>query len=111
MVCDFSILSWTMPLGSAGPWGVPRGSSTHAQAHSGPTAVFLACGCLTKMAAKASRSLCLLAFLLFEAARALQAGPGGGGFPAQHHAGGQYGSGQQQQPQDQQQVRGDGVVL
>lgn len=59
-----------------------------------------------RMAVKTSRSFYLLAFLLFEAARALQSGGGGGpaGFPAQHHPGG-HGTGQQ--PQQQQQQRQD----
>lgn len=61
------------------------------------------------MTAKTGRSLCLLAFFLFEAARALSGrGSGPGGFPAQHHGGG-YGTAQQQQHlqrQEKQQVGG-----
>lgn len=57
------------------------------------------------MVSKTGRSLYLLAFLLFEAARALQTGGGGGpaGFPAQYHGG--YGTAQEQQRQQQQQQR------
>ncbi|CAN0477153.1 unnamed protein product, partial [Ectocarpus sp. 8 AP-2014] len=53
------------------------------------------------MTAKTGRSLCLLAFFLFEAARALSGGGSGpGGFPAQHHGGG-YGTAQQHQQHQQ----------
>ncbi|CAN0541511.1 unnamed protein product, partial [Ectocarpus sp. 12 AP-2014] len=57
------------------------------------------------MTAKTGRSLCLLAFFLFEAARALSGGGSGpGGFPAQHHSGG-YGTAQQHQQHLQRQEK------
>lgn len=77
----------------------PRGESTGKRARHGTP--------LSKpMSVRTRRSLCLLAFLLFEAARALQSGGAGGpaGFPAQHHVVGRGTGQQQQQRPDQHQV-------